>query len=1079
MADTFDPDAYLQEKASSDGGGFDPDAYLAKAAPDPRSAEAFWRARSAPAGSPESQSYQGGFFEPIKGAYSAVATPAKEALSIAERGVPEAAITGAGATLQSLAVGQRPRARAFAERDEIVKRIQAGETPEDAIAAVRAAPPPTPSATTMRPYQAGTALKEYAKEKFPLTQEERESLPGQASSMIGGILPAMLATSVAGPAGVVAGGLQFGAASAGDTFEKALQVGATEDDAAAAAGLSGAMSAAIGMIPLSAVLTPIKQLSPGLMGWAAAKLSQAGLNGVVFTGVGEAQHYLNTEIEKAYFDPKASYDPDFKRMLASALVGGGFGVAHPLRGGEPAPSALAPRPAEEAPVASAPAEAPPPSGPVDMAQLERGIEAPPTGAGVPEPPPFAFPREGLDPNVRVMSPEVPHSLRPTEMQDSVGAQRAQTAISQMLPETRKFLGDELRKGYNENTIEDRIEEMSTHEGASALDDHFSGLAGGLYANPGQARVEIGQFFRQREKEAQERINNSLDRNIGENINRTEWENNLKASRKREGAPFWKQFDETAIPLTEPLKEILERPTMKRVIRKANDALKDRGLPASNGFEDELGKEVRVPTARAFQLAKMAIDDKIGAAIRAGKRNAALQFTTLKNDLLTAIDNHPDPSVRGVWKEARENWATPTELMEARKLGQDILKSGVHETEVPMLLAGMSAAERLAVLYGIRNHFSDIAGRAGPTELKQIKEGLSGSNRSKLAAVLGDDRANELFSDFEHEYRMHFGGDRIIRNSITGQVQLYRKMWSPEGGDKAGEMLEELPGAIKHPWKTAARKVLEKTVARQAAKQRELWKQIRDESGRYFTMQGPEFASATRALLRDNGETPPPSRPPRGPGGPPWIHGPEPAEAASRSPSTAFDFSPGVKAQGIDAADNLKKQWAIESPIKTIDDLFSEAEKNQDDLGGVGENIANDLGVEFRNPGIKERKRTQEKIDEGKPPSRINDVVRAGFSVDVPDQAEAVVARLAEHYPIIDEGWAVTQGGYFDRKVIIRFPNGQGAEVQIWHPDLLRAKEEKGGHKFYVQARTLKAGDPRKAEIEQEMADSLCSGGCGF
>ena len=34
----------------------------------------------------------------------------------------------------------------------------------------------------------------------------------------------------------------------------------------------------------------------------------------------------------------------------------------------------------------------------------------------------------------------------------------------------------------------------------------------------------------------------------------------------------------------------------------------------------------------------------------------------------------------------------------------------------------------------------------------------------------------------------------------------------------------------------------------------------------------------------------------------------------------------------------------------------------------------------------------------------------------------------------------------DRKAMVRFDNGQVGEVQIWHPDLLRAKEKEGGHK---------------------------------
>jgi hypothetical protein len=51
--------------------------------------------------------------------------------------------------------------------------------------------------------------------------------------------------------------------------------------------------------------------------------------------------------------------------------------------------------------------------------------------------------------------------------------------------------------------------------------------------------------------------------------------------------------------------------------------------------------------------------------------------------------------------------------------------------------------------------------------------------------------------------------------------------------------------------------------------------------------------------------------------------------------------------------------------------------------------------------------------------------------------------LAQLFEIADEGWQITEAGYFDRKVLVRFRSGQVGEVQFWHPDLLDAKENKG------------------------------------
>ncbi len=186
------------------------------------------------------------------------------------------------------------------------------------------------------------------------------------------------------------------------------------------------------------------------------------------------------------------------------------------------------------------------------------------------------------------------------------------------------------------------------------------------------------------------------------------------------------------------------------------------------------------------------------------------------------------------------------------------------------------------------------------------------------------------------------------------------------------------------------------------------------------------------------------------------------------PREATDYQPGLKAQGIDAADALKRQWRQNSPIKTVEDLFAKAEDNQSSLAQAGASIADDVGVEFKNPGVKGVPRTLEKIAGGKAPAAINDVVRGGFVIEKPAQADAIVAQLAQRFEVADEGWAVTAAGYFDRKIIVRFPNGQGGEIQLWHPDLLRGKEH--GHKLYVEARSLAPDDPRlPALMEQQKA----------
>jgi hypothetical protein len=185
---------------------------------------------------------------------------------------------------------------------------------------------------------------------------------------------------------------------------------------------------------------------------------------------------------------------------------------------------------------------------------------------------------------------------------------------------------------------------------------------------------------------------------------------------------------------------------------------------------------------------------------------------------------------------------------------------------------------------------------------------------------------------------------------------------------------------------------------------------------------------------------------------------------------------GIKASGIDAADAIKAQWAAQTPVDSLDKLMQHGPGDQQALAAAATEIQQHTGAEFINPGVKTRARTQEKIDGGRPASTITDVVRGGFKVTTPEQADAVVAGLAKRFTVADEGWAKTPVGYFDRKLMLKFASGIVGEVQLWHPELLEAKEKRGGHEMYVQwSKAKKAGDAPRTKVLDEGMKALYKG----
>lgn len=182
--------------------------------------------------------------------------------------------------------------------------------------------------------------------------------------------------------------------------------------------------------------------------------------------------------------------------------------------------------------------------------------------------------------------------------------------------------------------------------------------------------------------------------------------------------------------------------------------------------------------------------------------------------------------------------------------------------------------------------------------------------------------------------------------------------------------------------------------------------------------------------------------------------PEPAPAAAQEPA------PVVRTPKEIEADLKARQ-----PVETIDDIYELAPAAQDYIAGIGRQIQDELGVAFKNPGLKDIETAREKMTRKSYASsnQMTDISRAGFIVQNVADADAIAARFGRETEILDEGWNVTPEGYFDRKLLVRTPNGIVSEIQIWSPELLRAKSETG-HELY---RLMRASD--NPEVRADLA----------
>ncbi len=109
-------------------------------------------------------------------------------------------------------------------------------------------------------------------------------------------------------------------------------------------------------------------------------------------------------------------------------------------------------------------------------------------------------------------------------------------------------------------------------------------------------------------------------------------------------------------------------------------------------------------------------------------------------------------------------------------------------------------------------------------------------------------------------------------------------------------------------------------------------------------------------------------------------------------------------------------------------------------------ISDALGVEFKNPGLKERAKLDEKVARKgyNGPRQLTDIAR-WLRRDKP-VGDTVAGALAARFDIVDEGWKRLPSGYIDRKVVIRHDDGMLSEIQIWTQAMWAAKKK--GTPFY-------------------------------
>lgn len=171
-------------------------------------------------------------------------------------------------------------------------------------------------AKTLKDVSAGPAeAKEF--------KESESSIPGvvfQGAGTMVGLLPSIAA------GGLVPAAVQMGLMGGAEAKNRAAAAGVDEQTQATAFTTGFAINAILGAAPLHYLIRPAQAQAPGALSWSVAKLKDSMISGGLFTGFGEVQHAFNEYAARLLFDPKATYHPDFNRIVGTFILGGMMGM---------------------------------------------------------------------------------------------------------------------------------------------------------------------------------------------------------------------------------------------------------------------------------------------------------------------------------------------------------------------------------------------------------------------------------------------------------------------------------------------------------------------------------------------------------------------------------------------------------------------------------------------------------------------------------------------------------------------------------------------------------------------------------
>lgn len=300
-----------------------------------------------------------------------------------------------------------------------------------------------------------------------------------------------------------------------------------------------------------------------------------------------------------------------------------------------------------------------------------------------------------------------------------------------------------------------------------LNTGMTDIAGGLADIPGAHKQVVREAYRLRAKAQPSRIDAALTQAVGPHADIEAFKRFTTESRKAAADPLYEQFRTMQVePTAKLLDDIMPRLEKAGAFKMAEELAGVSGHKMDRMAFTKNNNPTNYPTAETWDFAKRGLDRRIDQAYTAGDKTLARELVNLKHEMIAEIEK---TNAGSVWKQARQEFASRSAILDQVEAGRDTFLGGRSGTSVDELrheLKGLGGPELAARLQGLRSAADEVMGETirGDTTLRNKM--LAPNNQKKLRLLLGDQKADELIQTMDREKFLMEQRDNVAGGSQT-------------------------------------------------------------------------------------------------------------------------------------------------------------------------------------------------------------------------------------------------------------------------------------------------------------------------